>query len=101
MKTTIPLLSLVLITGCMSSVTPAGPNTYYLSKGSLPIWMSAANAQADCYEQANTWCAKRGLVMVPVTSNADPSRFGHAGSAAITFRALKPGDPAITNTPAK
>ncbi len=101
MKASIMSFALALLTGCMSTVVPSGPNTYYISKGSLPIWMSAANAKADCYHEADVWCAKRGLVMVPISSDAqDPIAFRSAGSAQLTFRALKPGDPAITNSTA-
>ena len=89
MKFALSLLALVLLNGCMSSVTPAGPGLYYISKGPLSIWSSAARAKADCYREANVWCAKRGLIMVPVTSAADDSSFGHAGSAELTFRAVK------------
>ena len=43
----------MFVTGCSSGVQPAGPDTYFISKGSLPIWMSAAGAKADCYKKAN------------------------------------------------
>lgn len=94
------LLALVLLlaTGCASNITPAGPNTYYISKGPLPIWNSSAKAKADLYQQADQWCRRQSLVMVPVSSSDDPARFGHAGSAELTFRALHAGDTAITNT---
>jgi hypothetical protein len=81
--------------GCVSSVQPAGPDTYFVSKGPLPIWMSAARGKADCYQKASEWCAARGLVMVPVSSDEQNSIPGRAGSAELTFRALKPGDPDI------
>ena len=88
----------IFITGCASSVVPAGPDTYYVSYGPLPITMSAAKAKAHCYQQASAWCQTRGLVMVPVSSDAQEAiAFRNAGHAELTFRALKPGDPAITN----
>lgn len=98
MKLQVRVLSLVacmFATGCSSGVQPAGPNTYFISKGSLPIWMSAAGAKADCYRQANEWCVARGLVMVPISSDAKDPIPGRAGSAELTFRALTPGDPDI------
>jgi len=85
----------IFITGCVSNVQPAGPDTYFISCGPLPIWMSAPKAKADCYEQASAWCKARGLVMVPVTSDEQNAIPGRAGSAELTFRALKPGDPDI------
>ena len=60
--------------------------------------MSAAKAKSHCYQQASAWCKARGLVMVPVTSDAQEAiAFRNAGHAELTFHALKPGDPAITN----
>jgi hypothetical protein len=88
----------IFITGCASSVVPAGPDTYYVSYGPLPITMSAAKGKAHCYQQASAWCQARGLVMVPISSDAQEAiAFRNAGHADLTFRALKPGDPAITN----
>ncbi len=88
----------ILINGCASSVVPAGPDTFFVSYGPLPVMMSAAKAEAHCYQQASAWCQARGLVMVPVSIDAqDAVAFRNAGHAELTFRALKPGDPAITN----
>ncbi len=95
MKTILPLLALFLLAGCASSVAPAGPDTYFVSYGPLPIWMSAAKAKAECYQKAGAWCAKRGLVMVPLSDNEQQTVVGRAGSAELTFRALKPNDPEI------
>lgn len=90
------VLSLGLLTGCTSAVVPAGPDTYFVSRGPLPIWASAARAKSDCYQEADAWCRKRGLVMVPVSSAAKDAIAGkEPGSAELTFRALKPGDPEI------
>jgi hypothetical protein len=91
----IPFFALVLLTGCVSQVVPAGPDTYFISYGPLPITMSAAKAKAKCYQQAAAWCTKRGLVMVPVSSAAQDPVVGIAGHAELTFHALKPGDPDI------
>jgi hypothetical protein len=96
MKTILPLLSLIFLTGCISPVETAGPDTYYVSKGPLPIWMSAAKAKAACYRKASAWCAKSGLVMVPISSDTqDPLAFRKPGSAELTFLALPPSDPRI------
>ncbi|HAO77575.1 MAG TPA: hypothetical protein DCQ92_01125 [Verrucomicrobia subdivision 3 bacterium] len=95
MKPTLPLLALIILTGCASNVVPAGPDTYYISYGPLPITMSAAKAKAQCYRQASAWCVARGLVMVPVSSAAQDPVVGIAGHAELTFHALKPGDPDI------
>ena len=96
MKRFLPIVTLVLLAGCASPVVSAGPDTHYISYGPLPIWMSAAKAKADCYQQANAWCAARGLVMVPVSDNEVNAVFGRAGSAELTFRAVPV---AVTNKP--
>lgn len=92
------LATCMFVTGCSSGVQPAGPDTYFISKGSLPIWMSAAGAKADCYKKANQWCVARGLVMVPISTDGQDPIPGQAGSAELTFRALPPGDPDIKRT---
>jgi hypothetical protein len=84
-------LAPLFLTGCLSPVVTAGPNTYYVSKGPLPIWMSAAKAKAACYRKASAWCDKRGLVMVPISSDAqEPIAARKPGSAELTFVALPP-----------
>jgi hypothetical protein len=100
MKNTIHTIAATFIalflSACASSVMRAGPDTYYVSYGPLPVWMSAAKAKAECYEMASEWCEKLGLVMVPVSLDSqDAIAFRSAGSAELTFRALKPGDPEI------
>lgn len=89
----VPLLSAALLSGCTSAVVPAGPDTYYISKGPLPFWMAAARAKADCYRSADAWCQKRGLIMVPVNSEGREPIIGRGGSAELTFRAVKPSQP--------
>ena len=89
---------LLLCAGCASSVVSAGPDTYYISVGPLAIWQSAAKAKAECYNKANNFCNKRKLVMVPIASSAQEPVVGRPGSAELTFRALKPGDPEIKRT---
>ncbi len=92
---TIAFGACIFITGCASNIVAAGPDTYFVSYGPLPITMSAAKAKAHCYQLASEWCKARGLVMVPVSSNEQNAIPGRAGSAELTFRALKPGDPDI------
>lgn len=95
MKVVFSLCVLVLLSGCVSAIVPAGPDTYYVSEGPLPITMSAAKAKAECYQTASAWCAQRGLVMVPVSADEQNTVPGRAGSAELTFLALHPGDPRI------
>jgi hypothetical protein len=91
------VLASLILTGCATStgVVTAGPDTYFISR-SITHYGTAGEAKAAIYQEAGAWCAARGLVMVPVSSDEkDPVRFSHLGSAELLFRALKPGDPEI------
>ena len=95
MKTFLPLLAL-LIASCSSGVVPTGPNSYMISK-SVHGFSSGAAGKADVFREASAWCAKRGLVMVPITSDSrDPVAGRGMGSAEVHFKALPPGDPGIS-----
>jgi len=90
------ILSLVLFfAGCVSSdVISAGPDTYMVSASGAGF--ATAGVREVVYKKANDFCAAKGLVMVPVSFKAKPGELGRsAPSADLTFRALKPGDPAI------
>ena len=57
---------------------------------------SSAWVRERVYEKANSYCAKRALVMVPVSFDAREGVYGQtAPSANLVFRALHPGDPEI------
>lgn len=52
------------------------------------------------YREANSWCAERGLVMVPVAKDEQRALVGAGGrgvmgTADLYFHALRPGDPEI------
>jgi hypothetical protein len=96
MKRTLAIIATaIFLAGCASSgVQPAGPDTYIVSHR-VTAFDTTGSAKAANYQAASEWCAQRGLVMVPVSSDAQPMGFGHPGSAELLFRALKPGDPEI------
>lgn len=88
------LAACALSVGCATSVTPAGPDTYMVSASGAGFSSGAERARA--YRIANEWCAKRGLVMVPVSMDSRDGEYGRkAPSADLVFRALPPGDPEI------
>lgn len=92
------LCLVALLSGCASSVVPAGPDTYMISTTEVGL-TQGGRAKAAAYRKADAWCKARGLVMVPVAVDqhaAEP--FGRYGGAELTFRALKPGDPEIQRT---
>lgn len=94
MKHILPLFAVVLAS-CSSGVVNTGPNTYMISK-SVHGFSSGAAGKASVYREASAWCAKRGLVMVPITADSrDPVAGRGMGSAEVHFKALPPGDPGI------
>jgi hypothetical protein len=91
-------VSILVVAGCFfmsPEVIPTGPDTYTITSGTS-IGFSSAGVRAEVYRAANEFCAKRGLVMVPVSIDAREGELGrHPPSATLVFRALKPGDPEI------
>lgn len=80
------------LSGCVSAIEPAGPDTYYISVTHL----SSEDAKGQCYRAASAWCSQHGLVMVPVSDDERGAAPGRGeGGAALTFMALRPGDPRI------
>jgi len=93
-RTTTALLALSLFAGCAAQVVPAGPDTYTVSSSGAGF--STAGVRARAYRAANDFCAKRGLVMVPVSFDAQGGVLGQRPPTAdLVFRALRPGDPEI------
>jgi len=88
---------LLLFNGCALEVVPAGPDTYTVAGGGgLGFTPASGPVRARVYKTANTWCAARGLVMVPVAIDERPGEMGrHTAQVELTFRALRPGDPEI------
>lgn len=57
---------------------------------------STGGVRARTYQEAQRFCAKRGLVFVPVSFDAQGGELGRRPPTAdLVFRALKPGDPEI------
>ncbi len=104
----LPLLSLVstiLLAGCANwgpQVQSAGPGTLTVTAEDQLKWNAATvPAREVVFGVANEYCAKRKLVMVPVSLDVRPGETGlKAGSADLVFRALHPGDPSIVRSQA-
>lgn len=90
-------LGAFLNASCSSGVVPTGPDSYMISR-SVSGFSSGAAGKAKAYREASDWCAKRGLVMVPITADSiDPVIGKGMGSAEVHFKALPPGDPRINS----
>lgn len=84
-----------ILAACSTGVVPAGPDTYMVAH-SISAFSTVGRGMASNYREASQWCAARGLVMVPVTTDQREPRAGQGmGTADLYFRALKPGDPEI------
>ena len=86
-------------TGCASGprVAPAGPQTHTVSAEDGLNWdATTIPARELAFRAAHRYCAKRKLVMVPVSLDVRPGEHGvRPATADLVFRALPPGDPAI------
>ncbi len=87
-------LALVFAGCATSSIIPTGPQTYQVSASG--VGFGTEWVRETVYKKANKYCTDRGLVMMPVSFEAEKGIYGRtAPSAALTFRALPPGDPEI------
>lgn len=88
------LLMVSALAGCAAQVVPAGPDTYSVSSSGAGF--STAGVRSRAYRAATDFCSKRGLVMVPVSFDAQGGVLGsRPPTADLVFRALRPGDPDI------
>ncbi len=97
------LAGALLLAGCATGprVVPAGPQTYMVSTGGGLGWRTTeASARETVLRQAERFCKKRGLVMVPLTLDVHPGELEEYEPAAdLVFRALPPGDREIGRKP--
>ena len=79
-------------------VVPVGPQTFSVSSADGYV---SATAREVVLNAANRYCARRRLVMVPVSLDVHPGAIRDRLSMAdLVFRAVPPGDPAIARTQA-
>ena len=77
-------------------VVVVGPQTYSVSSADGYV---SATAREVVLNAANRYCAKRKLVMVPVSLDVHPGAIrDRLSTADLVFCALPPGDPAIART---
>jgi hypothetical protein len=79
--------------GCSTGVVPMGRDTYMISrKGSG--WATEGELKAKCYRDADKFCTKRGLAMVPVSEKGKDGTPGFfPATCELVFRAVSPDDP--------
>ena len=85
------LLASVVLAGCASGTegpVAIGPDTYMLGGQGRYTDTSGSVVKARFFEQAGTFCAKNGRVMVPTGSTGQDSGFGTYASAEVQFRCV-------------
>jgi len=83
-------LATATLTACTSGIVPIGPSTYMLS-GSSPGLIGKGAVEAKLLKQANEWCQKQGLVMIPIDSTGQDAMYmGNWANAAVKFKAVPP-----------
>jgi hypothetical protein len=85
------LMSGVLF-GCSTGVVPMGRDTYMIA-GSSPGLVQSATIRARLLREADSWCRKQGLVMVPLNYSGREAVIGsNCANSEIIFRAVPPTD---------
>ena len=89
------LIVIVAFNACTSyvkpEITPAGPNTYILSRASKVMgWGNLGKMKEEVYRLANEFATGRGKVMVPISTNEAPVAFGKYASFELRFRLEDP-----------
>jgi hypothetical protein len=94
LKTFILFLAAAVVSGCAGGkVVSLGKDTYMVQRGGWPH-MNMYALQAKCVEDANRFCAKRGLVMVPVsTVGRDGNVLANNATFKLEFMAVPTNSP--------
>jgi len=89
------IVSVILLFGCSTGVVPTGGNTYMVAVNGSNI-THEVSLKAECFKQANDFCASKGLIMVPVSTtghDGSPVPFGRGASCELIFKAVPAGSP--------
>jgi hypothetical protein len=79
-----------LFSGCASTgVIPIGQNQFMIGKkdGTPGLGVSLSN-KAEVYQEANTYCAVKGLTMETVHENVIPAAPARLGSTELYFKCV-------------
>ena len=87
--------SLTLSACAASGPVQVGRDTYMVANTGAWSWSSGAALKADLYQQANTYCHSRGLLIQPVSTNSNNGDLYQFAHAELQFRCLAAGDPEI------
>lgn len=73
-------------------IVPIGPDMYMVGGLGQFTDFSSSAVKGRLYNEASKFCAERGQVMSPLSSNGQDSGLGTYASAEVQFRCLKPDD---------
>lgn len=91
----IPTIAL-LIAGCSGpGVVPMGRDTYMIAKDGSFTTFGGAAVKAELYQEANTYCEKKGKQLMPVKEASRDSGYGRYANAELQFRCLDVNDPEL------
>ena len=85
-------LSLFSFIGCSGErAAHMGNNSYFINRQDDYLTTGASiNNKADIYEEANNFCAKKGLKMKVINRTIIPTVQSRVGSTDLNFKCIKP-----------
>lgn len=91
----LPLLTMVLLSGCATTTTgpmPAGKNTYVMSRQEGAFPSGGEPLMAEVLAEANIFCSNQDkeIKLKNATENPGPYILGNYPKATITFSCIKP-----------
>jgi hypothetical protein len=87
----------VFLCGCVGSTfAPMGKDTFIVvHRGE--IYSTVGSLKIECLSDANAYCQKKGLVMVPVSTSGHDGGVGVIGECELVFLAVPASDPRNTS----
>lgn len=93
MKQTLAFALCVFLCGCVGpTFAPMGKDTFMICHRG-EIYSTVGSLKITCLRDANKYCEKRGLVMVPVSTSGHDGGLGVMGTCELVFLAVPANDP--------
>lgn len=93
MKQTLAFALCVFLCGCVGpTFAPMGKDTFMICHRG-EIYSTVGSLKITCLRDANKYCEKRGLVMIPVSTSGHDGGFGVMGTCELVFLAVPADDP--------
>lgn len=84
----IQLLAIFLLAACASTgVIPMDSGTYMIAKRSAQVGLGPPDGvKADVYQEANDFCARKGMAVETIALEATNSGLARPGNVSLQFR---------------